>query len=252
MVKVSLITISLNSENTIRRTIESVLEQDYSEIEYIIIDGNSKDETLKIVESYGALISKIISEDDDGYYYALNKGLKNISGDIVGILNSDDFFANKNIVSSVVELFSNKNLDIVWGDVVYQDSNSKIKRFYKGKNITSDSFKFGLMPPHPSVFIRKYCYEKYGYFNTQYKFADYDLLHRYICIEKLNYTYTPKIQIRMETGGLSNNSIFSTLKINKEIYLIHKNNGHPISLFKLFGKIPRRIFEIFNRPEKIK
>jgi glycosyltransferase involved in cell wall biosynthesis len=248
--KVSLITVCFNSEKTIKRTIESVINQNYSDIEYIIVDGDSKDSTLSIIESYNMYIDKIISEKDLGMYYALNKGIENTSGDIIGIIHSDDIFFDNQVISNVVDVFNyNNKTDIVWGDIVFINNKNKIIRMYSGKKISSESFNYGIMPPHPSVFIKKYCYDEFGIFNTKYRIAaDYDLIFRLIKINKIKYSYLPKILVQMNTGGLSNSSFLSILELNKEIYKIHNSSGFPISIFSLIKKIPKRFFELFNRP----
>ena len=246
--KVSIITACLNSENTIRDTIESVIAQNYSDLEYIVVDGGSKDRTLSIIESYHQSIQKTVSEKDCGYYDALNKAITFASGELIGILNSDDVFADQNVVSTVAEAFANNAIDIVWGDVIYVNKRNKIRRFYSGSKLSPSSFKYGIMPPHPSVFIRKKCYEEFGYFNIKYEFADYDLLLRFISLKKIRYLYLSKVLVKMKLGGTSNQNIFSVIRLNKEIYKIHHDNGVPISVIHLIKKVPRRMLELIKRP----
>jgi len=249
LLKISIITVCFNSDRTIKETIESVLEQNYANIEYIIIDGGSEDKTISIIESFGTSIYKIISEKDDGYYDALNKGLALVSGGVVGILNSDDVLSDNGIISSIVKSFENNQVDIVWGDVVFIDKKNKVKRLYSGRDISPSSFNNGIMPPHPSVFIKKNCYEKFGYFNTKYRIAaDYDLLLRFLKLNNLRYFYMPKVLVKMKLGGVSNRSFSNVALLNKEIYEIHKSNGVPISIFNLMKKIPRRIMELVLKP----
>ena len=249
MVKVSIITVCYNSEKTIRDTIESVVSQNYSDIEYIIVDGGSKDKTLSIVESYHQSITKIISEEDSGMYDAMNKGINISTGNLIGILNSDDIFADENIVSILVKIFSQNQVDIIWGDVVFIDKRNRIRRFYSGSGISPSSFDSGIMTPHPAVFIKKDCYENFGYFNIKYKIAsDYDLLFRFLKLNDLKYFYLPKVLVKMKLGGASNSSISSIFKLNKEIFKIHHSYGNPISVISLMKKVPRRIFELIKRP----
>jgi len=246
---VSIITVVYNNIDDIEKSIQSVLSQDYAFIEYVIIDGCSTDGTVEIIRAYKEKISIFISEPDDGIYYAMNKGIKLASGDIIGILNSDDVFADNNIISNIVEEFILRKIDLIWGDIVFFDKKKKIRRFYSGKDISPSSFNYGIMPPHPAVFIKKECYEKFGYFNTIYRIAaDYDLLFRFIKLNKLKYAYLPKVCVKMKIGGISNSSISSLFKLNKEIYQIHHSNGVPIKITNLIKKIPNRIFELFNRP----
>ena len=247
--KVSIITVCFNSEKTIRDTIESVINQNYSEIEYIIVDGKSKDKTLSTIKSYHKSIKKVISEKDHGMYDALNKGIRAASGDLIGILNSDDRYSDENVISSIVRVFTNNQINIAWGDVAFIDKKNKVKRLYSGGDISPSSFNNGIMPPHPSVFIKKNCYEKFGYFNTKYRIAaDYDLLLRFLKLNNLRYFYMPKVLVKMKLGGVSNRSFSNVALLNKEIYEIHKSNGVPISIFNLMKKIPRRIMELVLKP----
>ena len=249
MIKFSIITVCFNSEKTIKDTIESVIGQNYLDFEYIIVDGGSQDNTLSIIESYHRSITKIISEEDRGMYDALNKGIKLASGNLIGILHSDDVFADENVVSSIAEVFTHNQVDVVWGDVVFIDKRDKIRRLYSGSGISPLSFEHGIMPPHPAVFIRKDCYEKHGYFNIKYKIAsDYDLLLRFLKLNNLKYYYLSKVLVKMRIGGISNRSISNIIELNKEIYKIHRSNGFPISAISLMKKIPTRIKELFLRP----
>ena len=246
--KISLITACFNSEKTIIETLESVKNQNYPNLEYIIVDGGSTDKTLSIFNNYKDLITKIISEKDEGLYDAINKGIREATGEIIGILHSDDIFAYDNILTLVSEKFNNKKLDLIYGDIVFVNKLDKIKRYYSGKKITPLSFDFGIMPPHPSVFIRGCNYSKYGNFNTKYQIAsDYDLLFRFIKIQKISILYVPKTFVRMKLGGVSNSSIINMYKLNFEIYKIHKSYGYDISIFKLLRKIPLRLFELLNK-----
>ncbi len=243
MKKVSIITATFNSEKTVKKTIDSILSQDYKNIEYIIMDGESSDSTVSIIESYKENITKFISERDNGIYDALNKGVRLASGDIIGFLHSDDFYADKSIISNVVQNFKDQIApDIVIGNVTFVNEKNEIDRNYSGENF---NFNIGIMPPHPSVFIKKRCYEKFGYFNTDYKIAaDYDLLFRFLKIKKAKYLYSKNITVNMLSGGLSNKNIMSILLLNKEIYKIHQSHNAAISLLDMAKKIPKRIREI--------
>ncbi len=241
--KVTIITACYNSEKTVQRTIESVLSQNYHNIEYIIIDGKSSDQTMPIVNNYKNKITSIISENDKGIYDALNKGLKIANGDIIGFLHSDDFYPKNNIISSISDIFRKKpEIGIVIGDVAFVKNNNEIKRKYSGENF---NFTIGIMPPHPAVFIKKENYEEYGKFNTDYKIAaDYEVLFKLIEHYKIRYEYSSEVIVHMGIGGISNKNIFSSITLNKEIYKIHKALGQPISFFSLLKKIPKRLREL--------
>jgi len=244
--KVSLITACYNSGKTIERTIKSILSQEYNDIEYIIIDGDSSDSTIDIIDKHKNNIFKVISEKDNGIYDALNKGLKLATGNIVGFLHADDFYPNGSLISNVINSFErDNNLDIVLGDVAFINKHAKISRYYSGENF---NFDIGIMPPHPSVFIKKKCYEKFGLFNTNYKIAaDYDLLFRLLKMNNIKYTYSKDIVVYMKPGGKSNKNFLSTINLNKEIYKIHKSYNSPIGILNLLQKIPIRIKEMFSK-----
>ncbi|MFN7014655.1 MAG: glycosyltransferase family 2 protein, partial [Bacteroidia bacterium] len=167
MLKISIITVTFNSAKTIEQTIQSVIKQAYSNVEYIIIDGASQDETLNIIERYRNKISVVVSEKDSGIYNAMNKGLKLATGDIIGILNSDDFYADENVLSDVAKLFEQVKADAVYADLQYVDADDtrKIKRYWKSGKYKPGDFLFGWMPPQPTFFVKKEVYNKYGYFN---------------------------------------------------------------------------------------
>ena len=188
--KVSLITVAYNSGKFIQDCMDSVLGQDYEDIEYIIIDGKSSDNTVELVQAKGDKISHFVSEPDKGIYDAMNKGLKLASGDIIGILNSDDFYANSQVISDVVNTFKSENCDTLFGDLVFvQDEDlDKIVRYYPGKGFHPTQFAKGMMPPHPTFFAKKKVYEKVGLFDDSYKIcADFDILVRMLHVHKYSY-----------------------------------------------------------------
>ena len=250
--KVSIITVCYNSEKTIRDTIESVLTQDYTNIEYIVIDGLSKDTTIDIVNEYRGKIAKIISEPDQGIYDAMNKGIKYSTGDIVGILNSDDFFDNPSIISDVVKHFnSNPTASLVIGDVVYVDPNNteKITRFYSSRKFKPFKLRFGWMPPHAATFIKTGVYNKFGNYSTNYEIsADYELFVRLLLLHKVCYSRIDKVLVRMRTGGVSSSGIKSNFLLNTEIVKACKDNGIYTNIFLVLLKIPMKLLELFRRP----
>ncbi len=246
--KVSIITASFNSERTIRDTIESVLSQSYSDIEYIIIDGNSNDNTKNIINEFSNQI-KFISEPDKGIYDAINKGIKLATGDIVGILNSDDFFPNNDVVKTVADNFIKKydSIDLLYGDISFINSDFKIIRHYSSKNFNIKFFRFGLMPPHPSVYIKRSIYLKYGLYSTIFKIAsDFELLLRYLKVNKLRYLYVNTTIVYMRLGGVSNSSLKNRLLLNKEILQACTINRLRSNYFIIYSKYVFRIIEFIT------
>jgi len=243
--KVSIITAVYNNKDTIKDAIESVLSQTYKNIEYIIIDGASTDGTVDIIRNYGDKIDKFISEKDNGIYDAMNKGINLASGDIVGILNSDDFYVDNRVIEKVVDVFENKTIDSLYGDLVYVDKDNidKIVRYWKSREYKEGLFKKGWHPAHPTFFVKREVYEKYGMFNLDFKIAaDYELMLRFLEKYKITTAYLPEILVKMRVGGESNRSIKNIIRANIECYKAWKNNGLKIDpliiirkpFFKLF------------------
>ena len=241
--KISIITVVYNNEKTIRDAIESVLSQTYDNIEYIIIDGGSTDNTNIIIQEYIDNLNIYISEKDNGIYDAMNKGLKLATGNVIGILNSDDFYANNNILNEVMTNFiADHKLDILYGDLVYVKNHNinKIIRTWKSKPYYSKFFDNGFVPPHPSLFLSSRVYHEAGYFSLQYRFAaDYDFMLR--IFKRYNYKikYIPLVFVHMRLGGATNNSLKNIYKGNVEILISWKENGYNIPIFL----IPKRIFK---------
>lgn len=230
--KISLITITYNSEKTLADTIQSVLNQTYTDIEYILVDGASKDNTVSIIKQYEPLFEgrmKWISEPDKGLYDAMNKGIRMATGDIVGILNSDDFFTSSNILQKVVDAFQqDRSIDAVYGDVhfVHPNNLNKCVRYYSSKIFKRDLMKMGFMPAHPSFYIRKECFDKYGSYRTDYKIAaDFEFLLRVIYKAKIKTKYLPIDMVTMRTGGASTSGLESHKRIMKEHLRAFRENG---------------------------
>ena len=215
--KVSIITVCYNAEKYIKDTIESVLEQDYPNIEYIIIDGASTDQTLKIIQNYNDSIDCLISEKDRGIYDAMNKGIAKATGDVVGILNADDVYENQHIISLIMQNFAD-DISIVYGDIKYvkQDDLSKVVRKWRAGKYILGKFKWGWMPPHPGFFIKKLSYKEYGvYFLHLATSADYELMLRMLEVHQLSNKYLPKTITRMRIGGASNVTLSNRWKANR-------------------------------------
>ncbi len=252
--KISIITVSFNSEETIEDTIKSVVNQDYPNIEYIIIDGKSTDSTLAIIDKYKDRIAKVISEKDDGIFYAFNKGLRIATGDIIGILNSDDFYTSEKTIGKIAETIVTQNVDSAYGDLVYVDpvDTEKIIRYWQSKPYQRSLFRKGWMPPHPTFFCKKELYEKFGDFNTWMIISnDYEILVRFLYKEKSSAAYIPEVLVKMRAGGNSNGSLRKRFIANAEDRKSWEVNGLKRPLFHIHLKPFRKIGQ-FLVPAKIK
>jgi glycosyltransferase involved in cell wall biosynthesis len=247
--KISIITVTYNSAATLAHTLESVNNQDYADIEHILVDGGSTDETISIIQSYPH-IAKWMSEKDNGLYDAINKGIGLATGDIIGILNSDDFFPGSHIVSLIAGAFVQNNVAAVYGDIAFVRPGrlEKIVRLYSSKKFTPRRFGYGYMPAHPSFYVRKSCYDTMGLYKLNYKIAaDYELLMRFIFKHGTSYTYIPEILVYMRTGGVSNKNVLSRYTLNKEIIKACKENGVNTNMALLSLKYLNKVFE-YIRP----
>ena len=237
--KVSIITVCRNAEDVIESAIQSVLRQHYKDIEYIIVDGSSSDKTVSIIEKYKSRIAKFISEKDEGMYFAINKGIQAASGEIIGILNADDFYVNEKVISEIAKEFAAAKTDSVYGDLQYvsRDNTNKIIRHWKSQPYKQNLFLKGWMPPHPAFFVKKNCYDKFGLFNTAFTISsDYELMLRFLYKHKISSSYIPEVLVKMRTGGISNAALKSRVKANKEDRLAWKINGLKPSSFTLIMK----------------
>ena len=242
--KISIITVCYNSEETISDTIQSVLSQDYKDVEYIIVDGKSNDRTLEIIHSIKSRI-KLISEKDRGIYDAMNKGINIATGDVIGILNADDVYKNSQVLTAVMDAFK-ANVSIVYGDIEYVKYNdlSKVVRKWKAGVFRSGKFKWGWMPPHPGFFIKKSCYESFGLFNLNLSTsADYELMLRMLEVHHLSCNYISKTITSMREGGASNSSLKNRLIANrndKKAWTIHPINPFWFTfILKPLRKLPQ-------------
>lgn len=240
---VSIITVSLNSGHTIRDTIESILMQTYEKIEYIVIDGLSKDNTVSIVREYvhcfkeKGFILKVISEKDKGLYDAMNKGVTMATGEIIGIINSDDFYTDKYVIQKVVKRMKIDNADCLYADLQYVDKDdlSRIVRTWKAKE---GDFRLGWNPPHPTTFISKETYEKFGLYRIDYSISsDYDILYRIIHKGKVKVVYLQEYIVKMRNGGRSTGGIRSNIIASKEIYITLKENNQKLKLVVVFLRL---------------
>lgn len=248
--KISVITVCFNAAETIKSTIDSIASQRHQNIEHIIVDGGSTDGTREIICSSDS-VSKYVFEPDDGIYDAMNKGIKAASGDIVGILNADDFYANENVLSNVATAFSDPLIDTVYGDLVYVDKENtdKIIRYWKSQCFVPGLFQRGWMPAHPTFFVRKHYFDELGYYDTEYKIqSDFELTMRFLEIYRLTSVYLPNIMIKMRIGGASNNSLRNIIKGNIEAFKACKKNNLNIPFYFNLIKTASRLPQFWQRP----
>jgi glycosyltransferase involved in cell wall biosynthesis len=244
--KVSIITTCYNREATLRGAIESVLEQDYPYIEYIVVDGASKDNSLAVINEYKNGIDKIISEPDKGMYEAINKGIRAATGDIIGLIHSDDFLFSSHTISEIVESFKKHNADLVYGNGVFvnYDNTNKMVRDWKSGEYDKKNIKEGWLPLHPTVYIKKECMERWGYYDESYKIAaDSDLLVRYLYEADLKVFYLNNYIVKMRMGGLSTDSGKTKQKWGEDLrmYRSHGINPYWALKGKVLSKIPQFI-----------
>ena len=232
--KVSIITISFNTENTIEKTLQSVAYQSYKNIEHIIVDGGSKDNTLEICNSFSH-ISKIISEPDNGVYDAFNKGLELATGDVVGFLNADDIFYNENSVQEIANIFLNNETDIVYGNLDYVNREGKVIRNWTSRPYEKGLIKKAWMPAHPTFYCKKEVYDRLGIYNDSFKIGgDFELCLRFLEVNKVPSFYLNKKLVKMLIGGISNSGLKSKWTIYKEelrAFKINKVYVNPVTFF---------------------
>lgn len=247
--KISIITVCFNSESTILSTIQSVINQNYSNIEYIIIDGGSKDNTLNIINEFRDNISHFISEPDKGIYDAMNKGVSLATGEVIGILNSDDLFYDNNIISSIMDNFrNNEQIDAVYGNMMYFNSENPDKsvRFWKTVPFYHNFFEDGFIMPHPALFLKKKVYEKIGTYYPNFKISsDYELMLRAFRIYNFQPQYLNKTLVKMRVGGESTKSIKNILIGNIEIYKSWEMNNLSMPIFFYFKRFLFKINQLF-------
>lgn len=248
--KVTIITATFNSQEFIEDCMISVLNQEYDNIEYVIIDGASKDNTLEIIKSFQTHHAhiRLISEPDKGIYDALNKGLIHASGDVVGFVHSDDVLANTTIVSNVVDCIKNRDVDGVYGDLLYvrKEDTNKVIRHWKGKQFSPALLKRGWMPAHPTLFIKQEVYLSKGNFDLTFKIAaDYDFILRIFKDRKLNFEYLPNVFTKMRVGGVSNRNMKSILLKTKEDLRALRNNSMPFPFWIVVSKNVSKLSQFF-------
>lgn len=252
--RISIITAVLNRESTIASAIESVLAQEDANIEYIIVDGKSSDRTLDIVGRYDGRIAKVVCEKDAGIYDALNKGIRTATGDIVGFLHADDLLAGPRVIREVAKAFHDPSVDAAYGDLLYvsPDAPDQIVRYWKSGAFRLNRFRWGWMPPHPTVYLRRERYLEFGGYRGDFQIsADYELLVRMMFKLQLKTAYVDEVLVKMRLGGMSNASIQNRMLANREDYRAWAVNGlkPPIGLQIL--KPLRKLKQFWNRPKRL-
>jgi glycosyltransferase involved in cell wall biosynthesis len=251
--KISIITVTLNNISVINRCLASVISQKYDDIEHIIIDGASTDGTLSLLESKREQFKFLISEPDKGIYDAMNKGINVATGDIIGFLNSDDFYASNNVLSRVASIFKdNSYLDSCYADLAYVDplDISKNIRYWRSSKFVSGLFSKGWCPPHPTFFVRRSVYQRFGNFNLHYRIAsDVELMMRFLEVQKINSRYIPELWIKMRLGGTTNKSFKNIVMQNKEVLHALKSHNLSVNWISFFiYKIINRVLQFLKKP----
>jgi glycosyltransferase involved in cell wall biosynthesis len=240
--KISIITVAFNSEDTVLQALKSVATQKFVDLEYIFIDGGSTDSTKIIAQSYSNLINHFISEPDNGIYSAINKGLRIATGDVIGILNSDDFYARSDVLREVMSIFeSDPTLDIVMGGVDFFNNilSERVVRKISSMRFEPWMLRFGFMPPHPAVFIKKSAYDQVGYYNEKYRVAaDFDYFIRLFLIHKVKFTIIDTNLVRMRTGGVSTSGWKSKKLITQEMLIALRENNFSSCTALLLFRLP--------------
>lgn len=248
--KVSIITVAYNAAETIEETLQSVASQTHPEVEYILIDGGSTDGTLELIERYRNVVDVLVSEPDAGIYDAMNKGVSRATGEVVGILNSDDAYADPDVVADVVRTLQAAAADACYADLDYVDRTdpSKILRRWTSGAFRKSAFKLGWMPPHPTFFLKKTAYERHGTYRTELRTsADYELMLRMLYKHEVSVAYLPRVIVKMKMGGQSNASLKARIRANKEDRMAWKMNNLEPGPVTFIWKPLRKLGQFFRR-----
>lgn len=242
--KISVITIVYNARDTIKKCIESVISQNYSNIEYIVIDGGSVDGSLQIIDQYKSHIKVLVSEPDQGIYDAMNKGIRLSTGEIVGMLNADDFFVDQEVISAVAQAFSNSDAGIVYGNLDYINAAGKIIRKWESHTCGKNSFQWGFMPPHPTFYCKRNLFEKYGFYSLEYgSAADYEFMARLMHKWQVGSLHLNKVMVKMQVGGVSNSNLTNRVKAWSFDLKAMRENNFFLPALTILLKPLRKIFQ---------
>jgi glycosyltransferase involved in cell wall biosynthesis len=251
--KISVVTVTRNSASFVENCLLSVAEQSYPYVAHLVIDGASTDGTLALLQAQHERLALLVSEPDHGIYDAMNKGIKFASGDVIGFLNSDDFYANVNVIARVAEIFKEDPLlDACYGDLIYtnQMNTSLTVRYWQSNDLVPGAFSKGWSPPHPTFFLRRSVYERFGCFDLNYSIAsDVELMMRFLEVHKIRVRYVPEVWVKMRMGGTTNKSLKNVWVQNQEVLRALHSHGLPANPIKFFGyKLLSRSKQFFQRP----
>ena len=250
--KKSIVTVCFNSADTIRDTLSSVARQQNADFEHVVVDGASSDDTLEIVREFTPQVARLISEPDRGLYDAMNKGMAAATGDIIGYLNSDDVYADSDVLQKVARVFADGNVDVCYGDLVYvhQDDMSRVVRYWRSRPYAPGLIEHGWIPAHPTLFVRRSILQELGGFNIRYRLhADFDLIVRLFLRKKIRSAYIPDILVRMRTGGKSNQSVRNIIRGNLESLASLRSHAVAVTPMFFVGKLLWRVPQFFRRPD---
>lgn len=248
--KISIITVAFNAAHTIADTLESVAGQTHPQIEHIVVDGASTDGTLDVVGRHGQRVARLVSEPDHGIYDAMNKGLRLATGNVIGFLNADDVYADAGVLARVSAVLERGGLDALFGDAEFVNPTRADRplRRYRSERFRPDRIAWGWMPAHPTLFLRRQVYERFGMFRTDYRIAgDFELVARMFHGGTLRYRHLPEVLVRMRTGGVSTGGWRNTILLNREVLRACRENGIPTSLPKILSKYPAKLLEFLHR-----
>lgn len=248
--RITVVTVCFDSATTIEGTLRSVATQTHSDIEHIVVDGASTDGTLDVLDRHCNKLAKVISEPDLGIYDAMNKGLRLATGEIIGFLNADDVYADDEVLRKVAAIMATDKLDALFGDAEFVNPvrPSQPVRRYRSERFRPDRLAWGWMPAHPTLFLRRHVYERFGTFRTDYRIAgDFELVARMFHGGTLSHRYLPEVLVRMRTGGVSTGGWRNTILLNQEVLRACRENGIPTSLPKILSKYPIKLLEFLQR-----
>ena len=249
--KFSIITVVYNGAETLEQTILSVASQSHEDIEHIVVDGQSTDKTPAIINRHRQKLGPVLVEADTGLYDAMNKGINLASGDVVGFLNADDFYAHERVIERVDEVLTTEDVDSCYSDLVYVDplDLNRIIRYWTSRSYQPGLFEKGWMPAHPTFFVRREVYEKYGSFDLDYRYqSDFELTARFIAVAGIRTLYLPEIMVKMRLGGTTNRSIGNIIRGNLESYRACKKLGLKVTPAYFITKLSMRIPQFFRKP----